>query len=121
MATSPDLRAALLPVDLYERDDALLLLATLPGVRPEDLDIRLEADRLTVTAERHEPAPHGQSDTVASPIFRELGSVRWTREVRLRTPVDADRIDASLEQGVLRLTLPKAPEARPRTIEVKVA
>ncbi|MCK6506433.1 Hsp20/alpha crystallin family protein [Myxococcota bacterium] len=117
--SSPDLRTALLPVDLYEGDEALVLLASLPGVRAEDLDIQLEADRLTLTAERHEPSPHGADETVATPLFRELGGVRWTRQVRLRTPVDADQVQAKLEHGLLRLTLPKAPQARPRTIQVK--
>lgn len=117
--SAPDLRTALLPVDLYEREDALILLASLPGVRAEDLDIQLESDRLTLTAERHEPNPHAADDTVATPLFRELGGVRWTRQVRLRTPVDADQVEAKLEHGLLRLTLPKAPQARPRTIPIK--
>ena len=137
--TSQELRTALLPIDLYEREDALLLLASLPGVRAEDLYIQLEGDRLTLTAERHEPAPHGDdstladtasdtaadtaadlaADTAAAPLFRELGGVRWTRQVHLRTPVDADQVQAHLEHGLLRLTLPKAPQARPRTIPVK--
>lgn len=141
--TSQELRTALLPIDLYEREDALLLLASLPGVRAEDLDIQLEGDRLTLTAERREPAPHGDdstladtasdtasdtaadaaadlaADTAAAPLFRELGGVRWTRQVHLRTPVDADQVQAHLEHGLLRLTLPKAPQARPRTIPVK--
>ena len=133
--TSQDLRTALLPIDLYEREDALLLLASLPGVRAEDLYIQLEGDRLTLTAERREPAPHDDdstladaagdtaadlaADTAAAPLFRELGGVRWTRQVHLRTPVDADQVQAHLEHGLLRLTLPKAPQARPRTIPVK--
>lgn len=119
--SSPDLRTAPLLVDLYERDDALLLTASMPGVRAEDLDIQLEADRLTLTAERHEPVPPGgDDDTVATALFRELGGVRWTRSVRLATPVDPDAVTASLDQGVLQLTLPKAEHARPRTIEIKV-
>ncbi|NOY27570.1 MAG: Hsp20/alpha crystallin family protein [Oligoflexia bacterium] len=118
--TNPDLRTAPMPLDLFERDDALLVIASLPGVHSEDLDIRLEGDRLTVTADRHEPIPAGTDDAVATPLFRELGSVRWTRAVRLRTPVDADAINAKLENGMLQLTMPKAPEARPRAIEVNV-
>ncbi|MCB9777103.1 MAG: Hsp20/alpha crystallin family protein [Alphaproteobacteria bacterium] len=122
--TTPHLRAAALPVDLYEREDALLLIADLPGVAAEDLDIQLEGDTLSIGATRHEPMPRGQDtadDTVADVVFRELGSVRWERTFRLRTPVDRQGIDARLEAGVLTLTLPKAEEARPHSIPVNVA
>lgn len=120
----PDMRTATLPADLYETDEALLLLASLPGVKAEDLEVQLDGDRLTVTATRHEPVPSPAAegvgdDTVTTPLFRELGDVRWQRSFRLRTAVDADAIEARLEAGELTITLPKAPELRPRTIEVK--
>ena len=121
--TTPNgtLRSAPLPVDLLETDDALLLVADLPGVKAEDLDIQLEADRLTLTATRQEPAPAAGEEVVPTPLFRDLGAVRWERSFRLRTPVDADGITATLDQGVLQLTLPKAEAVRPRTIAVQTA
>ena len=59
----PHVRTAPLAADLYETDEALLLVASLPGVRAEDLDIQLEGDRLTVTATRHIFDPSGAGDT----------------------------------------------------------
>lgn len=124
MQTDTTIRTAALPADLYETDDALLLLASLPGVRAEDLEVQLDGDRLTVTATRHEPVPVAAAegaadDTVTTPLFRDLGDLRWQRTWRLRTPVDADGVQARLDAGELTITLPKAPEVRPRTIEVK--
>ncbi len=122
----PDLRTAALPVDLIETDDALVLIANLPGVRAEDLNVSLEGNELALQADRHEPLPvHGDTsdsgdDTQPVALFRELGGVRWERRFRLRTPIDADNIEARLDAGVLQLTLPKAPEVRPRKIEIAV-
>jgi len=124
MHTSPapsptsGLSTAALPIDLYEQEAALLLVASLPGVSREDLEIQLEGEHLSISATRHEPAPTAGEDVVATPIFRELDAVRWTRTLRLRTPVQADAITATLEAGVLTVTLPKAEQARARTIPV---
>lgn len=121
------IRTAPLPFDLYETDTAFLLRAQLPGVRKEDLDLRLDGDRLVLGAVRHEPVPTAASaadsaeDTVPVPLFRELGAQRWERSIQLRVPVEADAVEARLEAGILQLSLPKAPQARPRSIPVKVA
>jgi len=112
-------RATQLPVDLYEGDDHITVLARLPGVRPEDLEVRLEGDQLTLSATRHEPVPAGEGDHQARALFRELGEAHFSRQIRLRSPIDADGIDARLELGLLQLRLPKAEAARPRVIEVR--
>lgn len=113
------IRPTQLPVDLYEGDDQITVLARLPGVRREDLEVRLEGDQLTVTATRHEPAPAAEDDHQPRALFRELAAVQYVRQIRLRSPIDADGIDARLEQGLLQLRLPKAAAARPRVIEVR--
>ncbi len=123
--TRPQLRPTALPMDLLETDDAFILLANLPGVRKEDLHIDLQNNQLTVSADRHEPLPAGTDadagdDMQPTPLFRELGGIRWERSFKLSTPIDVEHIDAHLDNGVLQLTLPKAPEARPRKIEIKV-
>lgn len=119
----PQLRPTVLPMDLMETDESFILLANLPGVRKEDLHIDIQNDTLTVSADRHEPLPAGanaRDDVQPTPLFRELGGVRWERSFRLTTPIDMEHVEAHLDNGVLQLTLPKAPEARPRRIEVKV-
>ena len=114
------IRHADLPLNLYEGDEQFIVLSSLPGVRPEDLEVRLEGDQLTVAATRHEPHPAAEGDAQARPLFRELGGVRYSRQLRLRGPIHAEAIEARLDQGLLRVTVPKAAAARPRTIEVRV-
>ncbi len=117
--SNSQLRTVELPLDLYESDDRFTLLARLPGVRPEDLEVRLEGDHLHLRATRPEPVPASDEARPVRPLFRELSGLQWTRSLRLRTPIEAERVDARLEAGLLRLELPKAAAARPRTIEVR--
>jgi HSP20 family molecular chaperone IbpA len=100
------------PVDIYDDEDGLVVLADLPGVAPEALDIRVEQRILTITA-HVQPAPSG------TPLHREYELTGFFRQFQLPEEVDTARIEAGLKQGVLTLRLPRAAEQQPRRIEVR--
>ena len=102
------------PVDIYEMPEGLTLLADLPGVAPNDLDIRLEDNILTIQGK----AKHAV--TSAEPIYREFELVNFFRQFELSDEVDREKITARLNHGVLILELPKAEKAKPRQIQVQV-
>ncbi|MFO8071311.1 MAG: Hsp20/alpha crystallin family protein [Polyangia bacterium] len=99
-------------VDIYETEEAITLLADLPGVEKEKLDINVEDGRLTITGAVDEP------DEKWEPIWSEYGIGGFTRSFQLGDTIDQSGISASLERGVLKLVLPKADRLRPRQIEV---
>ncbi|HXG42795.1 MAG TPA: Hsp20/alpha crystallin family protein [Dehalococcoidia bacterium] len=103
------------PVDVYETDDALVVRAALPGLRPEDVDISLQGDQLTIRGEyRHEA-----KEEKGNYHRRELRYGTFARSVTLPVQVDADKAEAVFEHGMLTVKLPKAPEVRPKSIKVK--
>lgn len=102
------------PVDIYETKDGLVLMADLPGVAKENLDVRVENDTLTIRGKASHSLP-------GDPIYREYELVNFFRQFELGEKVDQGRIAAELKHGVLTLSLPKVEEAKPRRIEVKVA
>lgn len=101
------------PVDIYETQEGLVVLADLPGVSPNDLKIRLEDNILTIQA-----APKHLVE--AEPIYREFELVNFFRQFELSEEVDQEKIAASLSHGVLRLYLPRAEKAKPREIPVRI-
>ena len=101
------------PVDIYETTDGLVVKADLPGVAKENLDVRVENNLLTIRGRSAHVAP-------GDPIYREYDLVHFFRQFELNERVDQGKISADLKQGVLTLMLPKAEEAKPRRIDVKV-
>jgi HSP20 family molecular chaperone IbpA len=104
------------PVDIYENEQGLMLLADVPGAQPERLHVTLERHVLNIWAEVEDHAPEGYSST-----YREYEVGDFERQFTLSGDFDAEKIEASLTDGVLRLTIPRAAEAAPRTIKVKAA
>ena len=102
-------------VDIFETDDAITVLADMPGVRPDGLSIDLREDVLTIDGRVADDLERDGERV----LTREYATGGYRREFRLTNLIDRDRIDASLCDGVLRLTLPKAEAARPRRIEVR--
>lgn len=102
-------------VDIVERENELLLLADVPGVRPQHVDIRYEGGELTIHG-RVEPR---QESTQASVMLHEYGIGDFYRVFKVGESVDSSRIEAELKDGVLTLHLPKTAEAVPRRINVK--
>jgi HSP20 family protein len=102
------------PVDIYEVGEALVVTADLPGVPKENLDIRVENNLLTI---RGRPLHQSRGE----PVYREYELVNYFRQFELSEKVDQAKISAELQHGVLTLRLPKAEEAKPRKIEVKLS
>ena len=111
------LRAWAPPVDIYETEKEIVLKADLPDVKPEDVDIRMENNTLTLRGERR--SEKDVKDENYHRVERQYGS--FSRTFSLPTTVDADKIDARYESGVLRVVLPKREEARPKQIKVQAA
>ena len=103
------------PVDLYETDDEVVVQASLPGVKPGEVQVSVTGNTLTVRAETE--AAHEEQNPSYYRKERRYGA--FQRSLTLPVRVDADKANATFENGVLDLRLPKAPEARSKTIEVK--
>ncbi|AKT37306.1 Hsp20/alpha crystallin family protein [Chondromyces crocatus] len=110
---APRLAASGPRIHLFDSGEALIVKADLPGVADKDLQISLNQDVLTLAAERKNDVPEGYSTH-----RQERPAVRFSRSFTLPSKVDASTATASLKNGVLTLTLPKAPEAQPRKITV---
>jgi HSP20 family protein len=106
--------SAALPLDVSESDNDFVIQASVPGVKPEDVQITVQGDTLTIRGEsRSEEEKDGERRHL-----RERRYGTFQRSVTLGTPVDADRAQARYEHGVLTLTLPKAEGAKPRQIKI---
>ena len=101
------------PVDIYETGEGLVVKADLPGVAKENLEVRVENNLLTIRGKSTHVAP-------GDPIYREYELANFFRQFELNERVDQAKISADLKFGVLTLNLPKAEEAKPRTIDVKI-
>ena len=102
------------PLGLYESAEAYLVTVELPGVEPENLDLSIEGDTLTLKGERLAPESVGEDRYRR----RERLFGRWSRSVILPRRIDAEGVSASFSQGVLTVRLPKAAEQKPRQITV---
>lgn len=111
-------RAALIPpVDIYENELGIVLLADMPGVLKDALDIQIDKDVLTIRGSIAQAIPED-----AKPLYVEFsGPGTYERAFTLGPDVDLDKIEASMQAGVVKLVLPRAEHSKPRKIEVKVA
>lgn len=103
-------------VDIFETEQEITLLADLPGVKADDLNIDLREGTLTLSGEAE--AQEGPRETE---VFREYRTGRYFREFTVSEMIDQAKIEAELRDGVLRLKLPKAEAAKPRQITVKAS
>jgi HSP20 family protein len=102
------------PMDAYRRGDDFFVHLDLPGVDHESIDVTVEGQSLTITAERR--FEHEHEDEI---IVKERPQGRFSRELRLSTMVDSGAIEATFEDGVLTLRLPVAAQAKPRRVEIR--
>jgi HSP20 family protein len=100
-----------LPVNIAEDENDFVLTALVPGLKAEDLNIRILEDIVTLTGEF-------MTDETTY-VLRELPHGSFSRTLRLSASLDAGKAEAKIADGVLSLRLPKAESARPRTIEIK--
>jgi HSP20 family protein len=102
-------------IDISERKDAYLVTAELPGVRAGDVEITVEDGLLTIQGERH--FAHDSAEEKMHRAERFYGAFR--RSITLPSHVEADQIEASAQDGVLQIMVPKAPEVQARRIQVR--
>jgi HSP20 family molecular chaperone IbpA len=99
--------------DLKEATDAYGLEVLVPGVAKDAVELAVDQGELVVTARRRWKAPEGWSE-----VFRETADANYRLRLDLNDAVDVDKINAELEHGVLRVTLPKAEALKPRKIDI---
>jgi HSP20 family protein len=104
-----------LALDVAEKDDAFIVKASVPGVPAEDVEVTLTDNVLTIKGEMKADKEINEENY----HLRERRFGSFMRSVTLPTAVDADKIEAVNENGVLTLTLPKAEAVKPKKIEVK--
>ena len=105
------------PVDVYETKDSIVLKADLPDVKKEEVDISVEGNVLTLRGERKREKEVKEKDFYR--MERSYGA--FSRSFTLPGSVDADKIEADFAGGVLKVTLPKREESKPKQIKVKVS
>ncbi len=103
------------PVDVWQTADEVVVRATMPGVRPENVEISVVGDLLTLRGEQERE----QEEAGRAWVRRERAHASFYREVPLPTLVQADRATATFEHGVLTIRLPKVEQVKPRTIKVQ--
>ncbi len=114
-ATRRDEPALRPPVDVIEDATGITLYADLPGVPKDKLNLRVEGDTLSIDAELVLPLPQGME-----PSHAEVQLARYRRAFTLSKELDASKVSAELNHGVLRVRIPKAEHAQPRRIEIQV-
>lgn len=103
------------PVDIFEDDAGITLTVDLPGVSKEHLGVKVNGDNLVIEGGASIPAPQGMEL-----LYAEIRGSYYHRSFTLSRELNATKIEANLKDGVLKLRIPKAEEAKPRQIQVKI-
>ena len=106
-------RALLPAVDVFEDASGITLLADMPGVPRDQLELKVEGDTLLIEGQMKPATPEG-----LEAVYAEVRLPRWRRSFTLSRELDSAKIDASLKEGVLTLRIPKQAHAQPRRIAV---
>jgi HSP20 family protein len=105
-----------IPIDMYQTDNAVIVKATLPGIKPEEVDISVSGDTLTIKAERKEETETKEKNYV----HKENRYGMVTRSITLPVDVKSEIAEASFDNGILTLNLPRAEKGKPKQIKVQV-
>ena len=106
----------MVPIDVRAEDDNFLITALVPGLKPEDLSIQVINETVTLSGELKLGV-----DEKANYIHKECPNGKFHRTITLPSTLDASKAEANVENGVLTLRVPKAEEAKPKTIKVSVS
>jgi HSP20 family protein len=113
----PSVAGNALALDVHEDDMTYVVHASLPGVEADKINISFQDDVLTISGEVEQTKTNEDQNTRVLLSERSYG--KFSRSIRLAQAIDADKVEANYENGVLTLTLPKAPEVQPKLIPVK--
>lgn len=102
-----------LPLDVYTTPEEIVVVASLPGLTPDEVAIVVDGDTLTIRGQLRSPLENVEY------VFQERAHGFVARTLTLNVPVEADKAEAVFEHGVLTLTLPKSEETKPKAIKVK--
>lgn len=105
------------PVDVYETDNEILVEAVMPGVKVDNIQISITGDILRIRGEMS--SEQGEAKEDARYLLRERQYGSYSRSLRLPMEVNAKNASAEMENGILKLTLPKSEEVKPKTISIK--
>ena len=105
---------SLVPLDIWATDDGFVLQASLPGVKPEEVDITVEGNTLTLSGEIRSDRTEGEGAN----IVQEIRRGRFTRTLPLPAGLEPDKAQATFEDGMLTLRIPKAEPVKPRQIRI---
>jgi HSP20 family protein len=108
-------RAWRLPIDVYTTPEEIVVTAAVPGIKPDDVEITIEGDTVTLKGELPRPMEN------VSYIFQERPYGSFVRTLQLDVPIQADKAEAHFDNGLLTLTLPKAEAVKPRAIKVQAS
>ncbi len=108
-----------MPLDVYATGDEVVLLAAVPGMRPEDLEIEAHQNTITLSGTVHSPTD-AEGTRGATWYVHELWSGQYRRSLTLPFEIDAARAEASFEGGIVRVVLPKAERSKPTKIALQV-
>lgn len=103
------------PIDMYHTPEAVVVKAVLPGVKPEDVDITITGNTLTIKGEVKTEKDVRREDY----LYQERRYGAFSRSVDLPSGLETDKAEATFEHGILTLTIPKAEEVKPKVIKVK--
>jgi HSP20 family protein len=108
--------AAILPVDLYEQDGKLFVKAAVPGVTPDELDVQIENNVLSIKGEHKQE----QTNEDAKVYRREVAYGAFSRSIRLPENLNFEAVDAEFKNGIVTISIPKVEEPKPQAIKVNV-
>jgi HSP20 family protein len=106
-------RPEVLPIDAYSTENELVIKASVPGAAPDDVEITIEGETLTIRGRIPEPLEN------VDYVIQERRYGPFTRTLTLNVPVQAEKAEAAFEDGVLTVTIPKTEEVRPKVIQVR--
>jgi HSP20 family protein len=104
-----------LPLDVYERDNTLFIRAAVPGIKPEDLNVSIEENILTITGEMNEEIT--EQDKV---YRREYRYGKFSRSLTLPENIDTNGIEANFDNGFVKISLPKVEPVKPQALKIPV-
>lgn len=104
-----------LAIDVYQTEGELIIQSAIAGIKPEDLDIAIEGDKVTIKGKREKPTEKGERNY----FYQECYWGSFSREIILPVEIDPSRAEATFKEGILTIRMPKIEREKKRKIEIK--